>query len=140
MRFRQRTEGRIRNLVLAPGPEAQLTRWPESLRLPRCRAFSFYLAQTSGNYFGHHLSNMSSSGALLSADPLDLAQWCSTFSTLGPFNTVPRAVVTPTITLLLLLSHNCNFPTVMYISGMQDSWHRTPVKGLFNPRFFFWGG
>ena len=113
MRFRQRTEGRIRNLVLAPGPEAQLTRCPESFRLPRCRAFSFYLAQISGNYFGHHLSNMSSSGALLSADPLDLAQWCSTFLTLGHFNTVPRAVVTHKHRIISWLLPNCNFVTAM---------------------------
>ena len=36
-----------------------------------------------------------------------------TFLMLRPFHIVPCAVVTPTITLFLLLLHNCNFGTVM---------------------------
>lgn len=41
-----------------------------------------------------------------------VAQWFSTFLTLRLFNTVPHAVLTPTIKSFLLLPHNCNFATV----------------------------
>jgi len=42
-----------------------------------------------------------------------LMQRFPTFLTLQPFNTVPHAVVTPTIKLFWLLLHGCNAATVM---------------------------
>jgi hypothetical protein len=42
-----------------------------------------------------------------------LGQWFSMFLMLQPLNTVPCIVVTPPITLFLLLLHKGNFFTVM---------------------------
>jgi hypothetical protein len=39
-------------------------------------------------------------------------QGFSTFLMLRPFNTVPHVVLPLTVTLFLLLLHNCNFATV----------------------------
>ena len=44
---------------------------------------------------------------------ITISRWFPTFLMLWPFNTVPHAVVTPTITLLILVLYNYNFPTVM---------------------------
>jgi hypothetical protein len=52
-----------------------------------------------------------------------LAQPFLTFLVLGPFNTVPQVVVTPTHKLSLLLLHNYNFATVMnckYLCFLDD--------------------
>lgn len=42
-----------------------------------------------------------------------LSQWCSPSPVLGSFSTVPHAMVTPTMTLLLLLLHSWNSATAV---------------------------
>jgi hypothetical protein len=49
-----------------------------------------------------------------------LDQCFPTFLALGPFNTVPHVVVTPSHNIILLLLHNCNFATVVNLNLICD--------------------
>lgn len=47
-----------------------------------------------------------------------------------PFYTVPHGVMTPTITLFLLLLHNCDFATVIHACAPLCPWYpQRPEKG-----------
>lgn len=61
------------------------------------------------------VSHMSSSAELFPG--LALHQWFSTFLMIQPSNTTPHAVVTPCITIILLLLRNCEFATLTNCKG-----------------------
>lgn len=44
---------------------------------------------------------------------ITLGQWVSAFQMLSAFKTVAHVVMTPSHKIILLLSHNCDFATIM---------------------------
>ena len=52
-------------------------------------------------------------GVLYDALPYTLEQWFTPFLRLRPFDSLPHAVLTPTLTLFLLLFHKCTLATAM---------------------------
>lgn len=62
----------------------------------------------------------------MAANHADTQQRSPSFLMLGPFNTVPCAVMTPTVGLFLLLLHNYDFATV--VNRNVSIWYVIHVK------------